>query len=58
MHVMWNILQQTCQRLLHPLLVGGSFQQASDGHNHMLKAGPAAGILTPALLQSSVIFNH
>ena len=41
----------TCEGLLQLLLAGGSFQQPSDEYNDMLKPGPLAGILTPALLQ-------
>lgn len=42
---------RTCECLLQLLLAGGALQQPPDGHNHMLKGRPLAGLLTPALLQ-------
>lgn len=41
----------TCECLLYLLFAGGPFQQPSNEHNDVLKAGPLAWILIPALLQ-------
>lgn len=41
----------TCECLVQLVSVLCTFQQASDGDDHMLKAWSLAGILTPACLQ-------